>query len=112
MHETAPLPLFKPFLCVWLTGDAALVLSCAGVSREDIIRDYAMSRQILLTEHLKSVVDQTGLRGEFLEAPSEVMEATLTYLDRKYGSVSNYLTSIGFGPERQARVRRLLSSNL
>jgi protein tyrosine/serine phosphatase len=87
----------------------ALVLTCAGVSREEIIQDYTESRHLMLTEHLKTVVDQTGLRGEFLEAPAEVMMATFTFLERKYGSVQNYLTHIGFGPERQARVRMILS---
>jgi len=86
----------------------ALVLSCCRVPRSEIVEDFAQSKNILITEHYKMLIEATGLTGEFLEAPAEVMDATFTYLDRAYGGPLHYLSHIGFGPDRQARLRGIL----
>ncbi|GFR41305.1 hypothetical protein Agub_g1981 [Astrephomene gubernaculifera] len=92
---------------------AAAVLAVAGASEEQIVQDYARSdayHRVALAG-LEGREELAGLdRSQFERAPREVMEATLDYLRRRYGSFSGYLTSIGFGPERQQRLRELLTS--
>lgn len=42
-------------------------------------------------------------------APAEAMRETIKYLNSKYGSMSGYMTHVGFGPESQHTLGRLLT---
>ncbi|GLC35756.1 hypothetical protein PLESTB_000490800 [Pleodorina starrii] len=92
---------------------AAMVLSVAGASEEAIVEDYARSdayHRVALAG-LESREELAGLdRATFERAPPEVMRATLEHVRRRYGSISEYLTGIGFGPDRQRRLREVLTS--
>ena len=46
-----------------------------------------------------------------LQAPAEVMAATLTHLDDMYGGPSRYLESIGFTQDQQQRLAHAVSAN-
>ena len=41
-------------------------------------------------------------------APKQAMMDVMDFLARDYGGVESYLTSIGFGPELQAKMRKTL----
>ncbi len=47
-------------------------------------------------------------RSVFEGAPRSEMAACLDYIKARHGSVEKYLTAIGFGPERQRRLRQLM----
>ncbi|GIL99137.1 hypothetical protein Vretimale_4363 [Volvox reticuliferus] len=93
---------------------AALVLAVAGASEEDIVEDYARSdayHRVALAG-LESREELAGLdRAQFERAPPEVMRATLDHIRRRYGSMAEYLTRVGFGPDRQQRLRDLLTGD-
>ena len=44
-----------------------------------------------------------------LQAPAEVMAATLTHLEDVYGGASGYLESIGFTKKQQQRLAQAVS---
>lgn len=44
-------------------------------------------------------------------APRHVITNLLTYIDSKYGSVPEYLVSIGFSIKEQEQLKRLLVNN-
>lgn len=44
-----------------------------------------------------------------LQAPAEVMAATLSHLEDAYGGASDYLQSIGFTKEHQLRLAKALA---
>lgn len=46
-----------------------------------------------------------------MQAPAEVMAATLTHLDDMYGGPSKYLESIGFTKDQQQRLACAVSAN-
>ena len=93
---------------------AALLLSVAGVPREAIAEDYALSRPgllPLLEEWLAAEADpdvREHMRRRFECAPG-TMKAALEHLDRRYGGVTAYLRCVGVDPASQERLRvRLL----
>ncbi|KAG2499238.1 hypothetical protein HYH03_002817 [Edaphochlamys debaryana] len=93
---------------------AAAVLAVAGASEEQIVADYTRSDAFhrVALAGLEKREELAGLdRAKFERAPPEAMRATLEYVRRRYGSFSGYLTHIGFGPEKQRRLRELLLSS-
>ncbi|KXZ56352.1 hypothetical protein GPECTOR_1g311 [Gonium pectorale] len=92
---------------------AAAVLSVAGASEEEVVADYARSdafHQVALAG-LEKREELAGLdRAQFERAPPEVMRGTLEHVRSRYGSFSGYLTSVGFGPDKQRRLRELLTA--
>lgn len=84
---------------------SALVLSLAGVDKNDIACDYCVSRTLLRprfqqispqwSEYLKDENDNLITNHPFLYTPKNAMEQFLYYLDDKYGSVENYLLDCG-----------------
>lgn len=91
---------------------AALVLSTAGASDQQIVEDYARSNAYhkVALAGLESREELAGLdRAAFEKAPPEVMEATLKHMRSRYGSVAHYLTLIGFSPDKQRRLRERLT---
>ena len=94
---------------------AALLLSVAGVPREAIAEDYALSRPALyplLEEWLAAEADpdvRNHMRRRF-ECEPGTMKAALEHLDRRYGSVAAYLRCVGVDTACQERLRgRLLA---
>ena len=94
---------------------AALLLSVAGVPREAIAEDYALSRPgllPLLQEWLAAERDpdvRDHMRRRFECQPS-TMRAVLEHLDKRYGGVAAYLRCVGVDPASQERLRaRLLA---
>ena len=94
---------------------SALLLSVAGVQRDAIAEDYALSRQglrPLLDEWVSEESDpevQDQMRRRF-QCDPQTMTAVLERLDRDYGGVGGYLAAIGVHASTQQRLReRLLS---
>jgi len=88
----------------------ALTLSVLNVSRDAIASDYAKSEQGLESQR-QVMLDElliTGLTPEFNTSPAEMMKETLAYIDERYGSVTAYLTSIGFSLHQQMKLRHCL----
>jgi len=83
---------------------SALLLSCLGVPRDLILENFHESEQHLAPtiEQIRGYFCRIGLTNEeFVQAPVHVMRRLLEYLDNKYGSVNNYLDSIGFSHAEQ-----------
>ena len=94
---------------------SALLLSVAGVGREAIAEDYALSRPGLvpmLEEWLAAEPDPKArdyMRSRF-ECDPETMRAVLEHVDERHGSVAGYLANIGVDAAAQSRLRaRLLA---
>lgn len=92
---------------------AALAMSCCkGVSRQDIINDYAKSNDIdqVALGGLEKMEEAKGIDREmFSSAPPEALEKTFDFLQHRYGSVEQYLVGIGFTVESQRALSNLLS---
>jgi protein-tyrosine phosphatase len=93
---------------------AALVQRTLGVSDEIVIDDYATSENHLraATTNLRAGLDGLGLDdaaiGYLTSSPPERMRYTLTELDRRWGSTSRYLRSIGIGERIESQIRAKL----
>ncbi len=92
----------------------ALTLAAAGVLDDAIVEDFAASAANLLPDRPVHVERLTG-RGFtperiawFVESPPAAMAGMLRHLRDRYGGIAPYLTGIGFGPEAQAALCRLL----
>jgi hypothetical protein len=88
---------------------AALVLSLCGVEPEDVVQDYSLSANVYaeMNDHQAMVgaLSQRNLDPKtFLGAPPHVMREILESINEEYGSVEDYCTWIGFGPEMQAKL--------
>ncbi|MGC4028821.1 MAG: tyrosine-protein phosphatase [Steroidobacteraceae bacterium] len=90
---------------------AAILLQLAGVPRNDIVHNYALSAGYLkpmmqsneqMAEMVKSNPKLAGLMG----SPPEAMQAFLDALDRQYGGARAYLAAIGLS---DGEVQRLLA---
>ena len=95
---------------------SALLLSVAGVPRDAIAEDYALSEEPLrplLDEWISAESDpevQDYMRRRFQCNP-QTMTAVLERLDQDYGGVDGYLAAIGIRASTQERLRaRLLSA--
>ncbi len=98
---------------------AALLLDLAGVSREIIGEDYALSEACLRPlnqEWLKNGPGEREERARELERftpQAEVMLEVLSHLDERYGGVEPYLLQAGVSLEEIERIRaRLVDRDL
>lgn len=69
-----------------------------------------MSEEKLLPERESRLkeIHEIGLSDDFAGCPVDFIEKTYEYLEKSYGGVGNYLTTIGFTEdERTALVREL-----
>ncbi|MGI3168659.1 tyrosine-protein phosphatase [Pseudooceanicola sp. C21-150M6] len=93
---------------------AALLLSNAGVAREVVVAEYALTADLgrPLMDQLRVAIGARGATPERVEqiiaSAAETMEATLAYLDVEYGGPVDYLDRIGIGTE----MRRQLAARL
>ncbi|KAA8575276.1 hypothetical protein EYC84_004459 [Monilinia fructicola] len=88
----------------------ALVLFILEIPIEAISHDYLMSEKKLLPERESRLkeIHEIGLSDDFAGCPTDFIEKTYEYLEKSYGGVQNYLTTIGFTEEeRVALVREL-----
>lgn len=90
---------------------AALLLALSGVSKDDIINDYAMTADRL--GPLLQTIEKTAKSFNFskedympmLECNPENMIKALDWIDTNFNSVENYVKSHGFTGEDLTRLR-------
>ncbi|MEV4397226.1 tyrosine-protein phosphatase [Nonomuraea sp. NPDC049607] len=90
----------------------ALALSLAGVSRQDIAADYAVTAVCLrLDDHL-AALDDDAVRDRslrlFAEVTADTMLAALAHLDGRHGGAEAYLLAGGLPPADRALIRARL----
>jgi protein tyrosine/serine phosphatase len=92
---------------------AALLLRAAGVSREEVARDYARSGGNLAptTEPLLAAVEDPVERARWTKlsrTPAEGMLRVLEEIERRYGDVASYLRAAGLTDAQIGRLRERL----
>jgi protein-tyrosine phosphatase len=80
---------------------AALVLGAAGVDRQTILEDYALTGELIaplaarLLERTRKAGGDTARHARLLACERPTMAAMLDRLDQRHGSVTGYLRDIG-----------------
>ncbi len=105
--------LFHCFLGKDRTGIlSAILLSCAGVSREDILLNYECSFDLFRPFVEREIAMKTGLIWEQdisrLMSARENLDIVIDYLDEKYGGIPGYLHYIGFNNEEIDKIGKKL----
>lgn len=95
----------------------ALILCSIGVSRDDVLDDFALQssdpefhrrRERVHADFVGRGIEPEAARG-LLSAPRRSMEGALDYLDRAYGGIDEYLVdACGLAPDVLGRVRENL----
>jgi protein-tyrosine phosphatase len=91
-----------------------LSLAVAGVPRDEIVADYALTADVIdaLVAKLAAsptYADDMVRRDVALHTPrAETMDRLLALLDERYGGPLGWLTEHGFGPREQAALRARL----
>ncbi|KAI9030071.1 protein-tyrosine phosphatase-like protein [Phycomyces nitens] len=85
----------------------ALVLSILNVSRDSIIEDYVQTQTELahIRPNILEDMEEAGLSEEFADADPKNMDMLLLFLESNYGSISQYLQTIGFTETEQEAIR-------
>ncbi|KAI8923103.1 protein-tyrosine phosphatase-like protein [Entophlyctis helioformis] len=88
----------------------SLLQMLLGVPKNAIVEDYAKSVALLDAKAgaLLVEVGRQGLSPEFALSPPHVMVNTIEFIEKTYGSISNYLESVGVSLAQQDRIRRIL----
>ena len=89
---------------------SAMALALLHVPRLYILKDYHRSQAGLDSQRDLMVEEmrKTGLDASFSDAPSNVMEETLDYIQHKYGGCHRYLTKHGLKQKDVDTIRRSL----
>lgn len=96
---------------------AAVLLSVAGVPREEIVADYTLTEKNLargFAEALTALITSLGvpltpeLKTLATESPASAIEAAMDWIDANHGDVSGYLRSGGLTDEELTDLRRVL----
>jgi protein-tyrosine phosphatase len=92
---------------------SALLLRLAGVSRETIGADYALSApnlEPLSEEWVAAAADESERekRRRLSHTPAVAMERVIDEIESRYGSVAAYLGAAGLGDDQIARLRERL----
>jgi protein-tyrosine phosphatase len=93
---------------------AALALAVAGVPHAEIVRDYAMTADVI--DDLVAKLAASPTYAEDMERRdvashtprAETMERVLTLLDERFGGAAGWLDAHGFGADEQAALRARL----
>ena len=81
-----------------------LLLSIAGVDKEDIVADYCVS--MIYMRDVYDTIDFGGpLEPKFRLTPPDAMGDTIDYLEGKYGSVTDYIRTCGVSDETIEKIR-------
>jgi protein-tyrosine phosphatase len=92
---------------------AALLLSLAGVEREAIGADHALTQKMLWPRFQRWVREQGGVekidRWSTPITEPETMLETLAYLDDTYEGIEEYLLQAGQTPEEISRLKSILT---
>ena len=95
---------------------AALLLSLADVSRDDIVADYAISAE-LISELVAEFLELSRQRGgdtvsyaRMLRSPGPTMARALSSIDTEHGSLDDYLIAAGMDADQIARLRNRLTN--
>ena len=91
----------------------ALLLHIAGVGTDEIAQDYALSEKRLRTRHeewlAQAKSDEERERVKRMsQTPADSMRGVIEELERRYGSVENYLREAGLTDDELARARARL----
>ena len=87
---------------------SAMLLDLAGVPRETIAADYALTARYMVTAHLAAAnADSIRTWEDYQNAhcPPDTMPLVLDHLGRTYGGVSGYMQAVGLTPEQIAQLR-------
>lgn len=84
----------------------AVLLALAGVPKETIVADYALSQQVLWPRWEADRLDAPTLPPPY--APPEAMEEVLGWLEREHGGAQGYLRAIGLSDDQIGRLRERL----
>lgn len=89
---------------------AALLLALAGVPRQDIVHDYAISAHYLApmmrqSPQLAAMASQNPRILALQGSPAEAIDAFLEALERRHGGAAAYLRRIGVS---EPELRRLM----
>lgn len=85
----------------------AMVLSLLGKSDDYIIKEYALSEiglDPIRSRVYREIVEQRNIDESFTHAQPETMQGLLHYIHQKYGTVPDYLESIGFSRREQLKL--------
>ena len=110
--------LSEPFLFHCFAGKdrtgllAAMLLSAAGVCREDIIADYQVSFTYFRPAYEREIAANSGIIWEknpakFYSDPA-VIERILDYFDSEFGGVTGYFRFIGLTEKETERISKIL----
>ncbi|XP_078417050.1 uncharacterized protein LOC144692287 [Cetorhinus maximus] len=88
---------------------SAFIQTCVGLPRDMVLIDYATVKPSIMG--MSQIYENYVVPEEFLLRSKETMETLLEYMDKKYGSVQEYLTYIGFGPEDQEKMKKNILIN-
>lgn len=83
---------------------SAMLLSIAGVEREDIIADYASS-MVYMHDVYGTMGFPENVPEHFFETPPAAMRTLLAQLEEKYGGVMEYLRACGVSDAAVTRIR-------
>lgn len=90
----------------------ALLLAASGVSREDIIADYVLSEVYLKPFYKCEIQNETDLLWETdmtkLGSPARNIERVLNAIERDFGGINGYLSSIGVTAEQYSKLKNVL----
>jgi protein-tyrosine phosphatase len=97
----------------------ALILSLLGVEEEAIVRDYAVTAELMPEEYFAEAIERAiagglpehlldGYRTTGLGSPPEVMVGTLHELNDTYGGAERYLLAAGVTQDELDALRAVL----
>ena len=92
----------------------ALILSLAGVQREAIVEDFALSEAMLEPLYRQWVDEQVRTTGRhpekpmYMQALPQTMNGVLSHLEREYGGVEGYLLAVSVTGSEIEQIRHHL----
>lgn len=88
---------------------AMLLMSLAGVDRQDCIANYAQTRTNLLRTRLyQRMLDEAGLLRDMIDSLPQTMAYTYDYVQRQFGGAAGYLRGCGLSNDELSQLRSRL----
>ncbi len=108
----------EPLLCHCFLGKdrtgvlCALLLDAAGVSRENILKDYSLSYPLSMDFLDREIKGKTGLIWEQdvsrLRSDKLYISKTMDYIDEAFGGTKGYLKHIGLTEDEISKVEHII----